>query len=183
MHFVVSNILLQAAMGAPIKVYVENIFLLFTLSECQDAEHIQVLRKILLELISNTISHTMVTHLLRKVLGMASNKSSDSAKQRKIIYMAMRHVFKILQVSIKKIHIRLEFDPTAARGGRSVDDIGTGYSALGMTLPSLKVAQHLKLAGISEEIVSVVGEEADPSISLQLKALQARAPRTVYGLL
>ena len=71
---------IQAAMGAPIKVHVENIFLLFTLSKCEDVEHIQVLRKILLELISNAMTHTMVTHLLRKVLGMANDKSSLSVR-------------------------------------------------------------------------------------------------------
>lgn len=159
-------------MGAPIKVYVENIFLLFTFSKCEDAEHIQVLRKVLLELISNGAQHTMITHLLRKVLGLANDKSSDSSKQRKIIYMAMKHVFKILQVSVKKIHVRIEFDPNGTRSGREAVDLGSGYSALGMTLPSVKIGQNLKLSGISEEILSVVGEESDPSISLQLKALQ-----------
>jgi hypothetical protein len=160
-------------MGAPIKVYVENIFLLFTFSKCEDAEHIQVLRKILLELISNAAQHTMVTHLLRKVLGMSKDKSSDSSKQLKIIYMAMKHVFKILQVSVKKIHIRIEFDPNAARGGGGEGtSLGSGCSAIGMTLPTVKIAQNLKLSGISEEIVSVVGEESDPAISLQLKSLQ-----------
>mmetsp|Transcript_21463 Transcript_21463/g.31127 ORF Transcript_21463/g.31127 Transcript_21463/m.31127 type:complete len:1650 (-) Transcript_21463:216-5165(-) len=162
----------EAALGAPIKVFVENVFLLFTLSRCDDPEHVQTVKKILLELISNTVSYAIIDNMLRKILGMATDKSSDTNKQRKMIYMAMKHVFKILQVSVKKIHVRIEFDSCAVNGSESTTS--ASYSALGLTLPSLRVGQNLKLSHVRDGIGvdNALGMESDPSICLILKSLQ-----------
>jgi hypothetical protein len=168
----------EVALGGSIKISIENVFLLFTISKPNDALHLQTLKKILLELISNGISHQMVKNLLRKLLGMAPDKSTDTIRQRKLIYAAMKHFFKILQITIKKIHLRIEFNPTAALSsiGQRQQPQGaleSSFCAIGITLPSLKIAQNLVFTNTAlRSEMNAGSEENDPQIALLLKSLQ-----------
>ena len=86
----------EVALGAPIKVVLENVFLLFTVSDDNNAEYLHILRKIFLELQSKAQSFGIIKNLLRRILGMSIDKALDSQTQRKIIFTAIKHVFKVL---------------------------------------------------------------------------------------
>jgi hypothetical protein len=160
----------EVALGGTIRVAVENVFLLFNLTRCDDVEQVHALKKILLELVSTSVSYSMVKNMLRKILGMATHKNTDTTRQKKIIFAAMKYVFKILQVTVKKIHIRLEFNSATLLHSDSAH-FSSSHSAFGITLPSVKIAQGLVLDHINRSSAGV-GSDGDPEISLLLKALQ-----------
>lgn len=127
--------LAEIALGrGNIKISIENIFLLFSpqfqsnISEI-NVLYIQILKKIYLELLSNAISHALIKNMLKKLLGMKINQNLKTSHQRKLIYLSIKYIFKMIQINIKKIHIRVEFK-TVTKSLVSSETI-TSWSAVG----------------------------------------------------
>lgn len=140
----------EAALGSPLRVNLENMFLLFTVSDNEDAERIHILKKIRIEVLSKTITISLIKNLLKKILGISTSKSSDTKSQRKIIFTAVKQAFKLVKITIKKIHVRLEIKNKS----------GPYCSSLGITLPLLRVGQD------------VVSSKKSSTISFDLSRLQ-----------
>jgi hypothetical protein len=138
----------EAAFGSPLRISLENVFLLFTVSESEDAERIQILKKIRIEILSKTIAISLIKNLIKKILGLPI-KSHNTKTQRKIIFASVTQALKLVKLSIKKIHIRLEIP----------NKMGNLCSALGITLPLLTMGHDVvinkKSATTSLDLIKV----------------------------
>ena len=109
----------ELALGGKIRINVENVFLLFKVEEVIDPEYIQYLKKIIIEIHSNMIQHTIIRELLKRIQGFTSlnnnsntNKEPDFKKQRLLILQMVNYFFKSFTINMSGIHIRIETPTT-----------------------------------------------------------------------
>jgi hypothetical protein len=205
--------LAEFALGSSIHITLDNIFLLFTLPTPDGSGsgggggpggggqsfnhpfHIQILKKILLEMITNSFSYQRIKMMIKKVLDLIPTEGDQRSsgvghetttptpilRQRKLISSVMKYFFKIILITIKKIHIRIEFLPIGSRtkdlhgqqGVPSSSSSSSSYCALGIILPSLKIGQNLIFTSTMLRAEMNAGnDEQDPQIALLLKSLQ-----------
>jgi N-terminal region of Chorein or VPS13 len=102
--------LAELALGSgKIRCQLENVFLLFGVDENADAEQVQVMKKLLLELQGRgPISRTLLRDLLKKIQGFQASPDPDLRKKRKLLLKILNYVFKNLMVNVKSVHIRIE---------------------------------------------------------------------------
>ena len=175
----------ELAFGAgKIRCQVENVFLLFGVDENADAEQVQIMKKLLLELQGRgPISRTLMRDLLKKVQGFPTGKDPDVRKKRKLLLKGLNYVFKNLMINVKSVHIRIEVknriieNPSESRDEFSSAKRDSSKSpkslcsAIGMTIPQFKLSPHSSGVGIRPD---GVGKD-DPILSLSLKSLQVGA--------
>ena len=182
----------ELAFGAgKIRCQVENVFLLFGIDENADAEQVQVMKKLLLELQGRgPISRTVLKDLLQKVQGFPAGKDPDVRKKRKLLLKGLNYVFKNLMINVKSVHIRIEVknrdQPTtdSSKSSKDTDSSKSNIpksipssnqnnsnlcSAIGMTIPQFKLSPH-STVGVRPD---GVGKE-DPILTISLKSLQVR---------
>jgi hypothetical protein len=121
--------------GTGIKISIENVFLLFSFHSqaCHELNvlTIQILKKIFLELISKAVTHSLIKNLLKKLLGMKLNQNLKTDSQRKLIYFSIKYLFKTIQINVKKIHIRMEFNSATSPRLKGPEGGISSYSAIG----------------------------------------------------
>lgn len=102
--------LAELALGSgKIRCQLENVFLLFGVDENADAEQVQVMKKLLLELQGRgPISRTLLRDLLKKIQGFQASPDPDLRKKRKLLLKILNYVFKNLMVNVKSVHVRIE---------------------------------------------------------------------------
>jgi N-terminal region of Chorein or VPS13 len=175
----------ELALGAgKIRCQVENVFLLFGVDENADAEQVQVMKKLLLELQGRgPISRSLLRDLMKKIQGFAAGKDPDVRKKRKLLLKGLNYVFKNLMLTTKSVHIRIEVrnrespvgsvkeSPLESSDNSTKGKSKTGNlcSAIGMTIPQIKLTPN-SAVGVRPE---GVGKE-DPILSISLKSLQVR---------
>lgn len=148
----------ELALGGQLKLQAENIFLLFRLDSHADAEKVQTMKKILIELQSGKFSSVMLGDLLRKLQGLSLPPDSDVKEKRKVIYKSFDSMSKGMHLVVKNVHVRFEF----------ADDsyLPTKCNSLGVILPALKIGPappHLRPDGVTK---------MDPVWVVVVKALQ-----------
>lgn len=172
----------ELAFGAgKIRCQVENVFLLFGVDENADAEQVQIMKKLLLELQGRgPISRSLLRDLLKKVQGFPTGKDPDVRKKRKLLLKGLNYVFKNLMINIKSVHIRIEIknrmntnpsEKSESINSMNKDNVKSSKSlcsAIGMTIPQFKLSPHSSGIGIRPD---GVGKD-DPILSLSLKSLQ-----------
>jgi hypothetical protein len=131
--------------GTGIKISIDNVFLLFSFHSQSLSQlnllTIQILKKIFLELISKAVTHSLIKNLLKKLLGMKLNQNLKTDSQRKLIFFTIKYLFKVIQIQIKKIHVRMEFQSSSSlqlKKNLTGETMGGGeesYSAIGMSPP------------------------------------------------
>ena len=79
--------LAELALGSgKIRCQLENVFLLFGVDENADAEQVQVMKKLLLELQGRgPVSRTLLRDLLKKIQGFQASPDPDLRKKRKLL--------------------------------------------------------------------------------------------------
>ena len=111
----------ELALGGKIRINVENVFLLFKVEEVIDPEYIQYLKKIIIEIHSNMIQHSIIRELLKRIQGFTplnsstnnnTNKEPDFKKQRLLILQMVNYFFKSFTINMSGIHIRIETPTT-----------------------------------------------------------------------
>ena len=182
--------LAELALGSgKIRCQLENVFLLFGVDENADAEQVQVMKKLLLELQGRgPVSRTLLRDLLKKIQGFQASPDPDLRKKRKLLLKILNYVFKNLMVNVKSVHIRIEvknrgLGPTSSgkdtsnnqsgksngeeRGGTGGGGGGDICSAVGLTIPQFKLTPN-SVGGVRPEGVA----KEDPILSVLLKSLQ-----------
>ena len=183
--------LAELALGSgKIRCQLENVFLLFGVDENADAEQVQVMKKLLLELQGRgPVSRTLLRDLLKKIQGFQASPDPDLRKKRKLLLKILNYVFKNLMVNVKSVHIRIEVknrglgltssgkDTSNNQSGKSSGEEkgGTGggggggdiCSAVGITIPQFKLTPN-SVGGVRPEGVA----KEDPILSVLLKSLQ-----------
>jgi hypothetical protein len=161
--------LAELAFGAgKIRCQIENVFLLFGVDESADAEQVQIMRKLLLELQGRgPISRTLLRDLLKKLQGFQASKDPDLRKKRKLLLKGLNYVFKNLQIVMKTVHIRIEITNSKESVPPAIKLSGNIRSAIGITIPQCKLTPN-SAVGMRPE---GVGRE-DPILSLSVKSMQ-----------
>ena len=182
--------LAELALGSgKIRCQLENVFLLFGVDENADAEQVQVMKKLLLELQGRgPVSRTLLRDLLKKIQGFQASPDPDLRKKRKLLLKILNYVFKNLMVNVKSVHIRIEvknrgLGPTPSgkdtsnnqsgksngeeKGGTGGGGGGDICSAVGLTIPQFKLTPN-SVGGVRPEGVA----KEDPILSVLLKSLQ-----------
>ena len=182
--------LAELALGSgKIRCQLENVFLLFGVDENADAEQVQVMKKLLLELQGRgPVSRTLLRDLLKKIQGFQASPDPDLRKKRKLLLKILNYVFKNLMVNVKSVHIRIEvknrgLGPTSSgkdtsnnqsgksngeeKGGTGGGGGGDICSAVGLTIPQFKLTPN-SVGGVRPEGVA----KEDPILSVLLKSLQ-----------
>ena len=82
-------------MGGIIRVHVEGLNLLFTVEENANAEKVQVIKKLLLEIRSGvSISDVILKELLKRIQGLPVDKEPDTVKRREVALRLLVSMFK-----------------------------------------------------------------------------------------
>lgn len=178
----------ELALGAgKIGCQVENIFLLFGVDENADAEQVQVMKKLLVELQGRgPISRTLLRDLMKKIQGFPAGKDPDVRKKRKLLLKGLNYLFKSLLMTVKSVHIRIEVKnrnsdvsavPSDEKNVPRNDSSGSGKSkfplcsAIGITIPQFKLTPNSSVSVRPDG----VGKD-DPILLFSLKSLQVRSP-------
>jgi hypothetical protein len=152
----------ESFMGGPIKVEIEDCFLLFNIDTNIDVEQMHIMKKLLLEMKYETIAQTLWRELMQRIQGIAVG-TPDFKKQRSAMFKMIKNVFKNINITVKSIHIRLEVpSKSTARGSHSC-------IALGCTLPLFTIKPNSTggTTGLKGRI-----SKNDHALSLALKSLQ-----------
>lgn len=178
----------ELALGAgKIGCQVENIFLLFGVDENADAEQVQVMKKLLVELQGRgPISRTLLRDLMKKIQGFPAGKDPDVRKKRKLLLKGLNYLFKSLLMTVKSVHIRIEVKnrnsdvsavPSDEKNVPRNHSSGSGKSkfplcsAIGITIPQFKLTPNSSVSVRPDG----VGKD-DPILLFSLKSLQVRSP-------
>lgn len=178
----------ELALGGKLKFHAENCFLLFNIDTTSDAEYLQSLKKILIELQSDAFPATVIRELMKRIQGFPMGAEPDLKKRRKVLYKAMDYVCKGLHGLLKNIHIRVEMKQQQVHSSTGASSGGSGsarnttsssnniFSSIGMVIPSVKFSPSL--SGPRPDGVS----QADPMVTLSARAVQIYADydRTSY---
>ncbi len=159
----------ELALGGKLKFNAENCFLLFNIDTTSDAEYIQSLKKILIELQSDLFPATVIRELMKRIQGFPMGAELDLKKKRKVMYKALDYVFKGLHGLLKNIHIRVEINGSPVRSGAFSTCDAKCFSALGLVIPYVKFSPSLSTArpdGVSK---------MDPLVLLAIKSMQIYA--------
>ncbi len=148
----------ELALGGKLKFNAENCFLLFEVDSNSDAEYLQSLKKILIELQSDTFPATIVRELMKRIQGFPVGVEQDLKKKRKVMYKAMDYVTKGLHGLLKNIHVRVELGPS--------NSSTASHSAIGLVIPLMKFSPSL--SALRPDGVSKI----DPLVLLSAKNLQ-----------
>lgn len=148
-----------ALTGGTVRCQAENIYLLFAVDTNSDAEQVQFLKKLLVELQTGDLQHFLVRELLKKIQGFPIGKDPNVKKKRLLLLKIMNYLFKNIQFQVKTVHIRIE---APCRGLR---ESSLYCSSIGITLPLLRVTPN------SGTRPDGVGKD-DPILSLLMKNLQ-----------
>lgn len=168
----------ELALGGKLRFNTENCFLLFNIDTTSDAEYLQSLKKILIELQGDTFPATIIRELMKRIQGFPMGAEPDVRKKRKVMYKAMDYVCKGLHGLLKNIHIRIEMrqqrqspsNASSSGGGTATaTDNGELHAALGIVIPFVKFSPSL--SGARPDGVSRV----DPFVLLSLKSVQVYA--------
>ena len=118
-----------------LRVQVENVFLLFEVDDQLDAERVQLLKKVLLELQGpGPIAPALLGDVLRKLLlGAVADKDPDVLKKRRSLLKGLNYVLNNVTVSIKTVHVRVETSSRKNAFRKTMCD------ALGATVASLRM--------------------------------------------
>ena len=154
----------ELALGGKLKFQAENIFLLFTVDTTSDAEYMQSLKKILIELQSETFPVVLIRELMKRIQGFPVGPEPDLKKKRKVMYKMLDYVCKGLHGLLKNIHIRIE----VPQHGASTAEAGA-HSAFGFIIPQIKFVPSV--SGSRPDGVS----KLDPLVLLSLRSLQLYA--------
>ena len=80
------------------RVSLEQVYLLFSIDSDAEAEKIQAMKKMLIELRSGEISDTIIKELMKKIQGLPADKDPDTKKKRDMLLRAIEYAFKNIQV-------------------------------------------------------------------------------------
>ena len=154
------NGIAELALGSGrIQCQVDNVCLLFTVDAMADAEQVQFLKKMLIELQTGNLQHALVRELLKRIQGFPIAKDNDLKKKRSLVTRILKYLFRDILITIRKVHIRIEIP---CRGLR---ENSMYCSSIGVVLPLLKVTPG------AQTRPEGVGK-ADPVLSLAMKNLQ-----------
>lgn len=121
----------ELALGGKLKVQAEDIFLLFRLELNPDAEKVQTMKKILIELNSSKFGSNLLSEIIRKLYGYEDLPEIDIKKKRGVLYKAFDYFSQSIFFIIKNVHFRFEF--------KNEDD---SYSTIGLSFPSFTFSPH-----------------------------------------
>jgi len=161
----------EAYMGGVVRVTIDQVSLLFTIDGDADAEKVQIMKRILIEMKSGKVSDSIIKELMKRVQGLPPDSDPDVKKQRDMALRALEYAFKNVQITIKNVHIRMEIYnselSSAAANPPVPGELPTHHlcCALGATIPSIRVNHQ---AATRPEGVG----KTDPVMSLSIKNLQ-----------
>ena len=120
--------------NTPIKIEISGVYLLFRVDAAADAERIQFLRKVLLELLStqgllSVQGQALLGELLARLLQTrAPFPDLDNKKRRAMLLRGLTLLFRYTNLTVKGVHIRLETEKETA--GRLVGTLGASLAVL-----------------------------------------------------
>lgn len=95
--------LAEAYLGGVVTIAMDQIYLLFTVDTEADAEKIQIIKKLLIELRSQKLSELVVKEILKKMQGLPGDMDHDVHKKRDMFLRAMEYGCK--NISVRKLFI------------------------------------------------------------------------------
>eukprot|EP01038_Epipyxis_sp_PR26KG_P014405 gene14405-19336_t len=131
----------ELALGGKLKFQMENIYLLFVVDQDIDAERMQYLKKLQIELLSTKVIGSIFRELLKRIQGLPNDKEPDLNKKRKVMFKAMDYIFKGIYGTFKSIHIRIEFLPSAPSPLSNANN--KLISAVGIIIPQSRYAPNI----------------------------------------
>ena len=132
----------SVAWNVPIKVEVRNVNLVFRVDSAADAERVQILSKLLVELQTgqgpcSPQGQLLIGELLAKLLRTkAPLKDPDHKKRRALLLRGLALLFRHTELLVKGVHIRLE---TEAEAVTEVEGAASTVGALGLSLASMRM--------------------------------------------
>jgi hypothetical protein len=147
----------ELALGGSVKCQLDNLFFLFEVDTEPDAQRVQFLKKMLVEMASEGIQYLVLRELLKQIQGFSNAKTPDIRKKRALFIRSMNYFFKQVHVVVNTIHIRIEYKDSNGNCG-----------ALGVTTPTVRLGPSTsrRPEGLSS---------SDPVLSLILKNVSVYA--------
>lgn len=122
----------ELALGGQLKFVAENIFLLLKVDKDCDPEKVQTMKKILIEMQPERFNTIMLADLVRRLQGLSTSPDIDVREKRKVLYKSIDSMAKGLNLTIKGVHIRFEFD--------NENSVVNRCDSIGFMVPSVKIS-------------------------------------------
>ena len=123
----------EAIVGGQLNVHMEDMFLLFVVDKNADVLQIQLMKKILIELMSKNISQAIFRDILVRLQGVNMTVGKGVRKKRDMLLRMMNYIAKKVTITVKTVHWRLE---TRSDKPNAVGKLE--FSSIGFTLPVLR---------------------------------------------
>ena len=159
--------LAEIYLGGKVRIQLENVFLLFNIDSNADAEQIQIMKKILIEMKYELVSQILFRELMQRIQGVKMG-TPDFRKQRKQMFSLVRKWFKNIHILGKTFHVRVEVATPSKEQSSSGPQL-MHCVAFGFTMPHCVIQPSQNGGGT--DLKGKISRE-DRSLGFILKSLQ-----------